>query len=413
MGMSMFSAQASPIAMDFGTSSVKLLQTGVGDRPALIAAAELAIPDHARQSQDQLFAFYQQELPKLLRLARFKGKRVVCSVPCGQNLIVHMQLGKTDGVTRDDLVKAQLQTQFGLMPDGVVVRAVDVVETHRDGQLRTETICFAIPRDSVMRHVEMLNKLRLDVTGVHTEVLAMMRAFDHLHRREGDENITTLYVDIGHGGTKVAIGHGRKVVFSKLIQIGGRHFDQLVAESLGCDLASARAHRLSHIEGHAHAAAPARAGEHPAAAGARRAVANASSSAPAPAATATEDRRVGLEPQALKRPGGPDDSTSAPGGADLTSLLDSIRDELAMCLRYHQSLFPGRQVDRAVFLGGESRQVSLCRSLARGLRLPARLGDPLARLIVAGQPPTPGLSLGQAQPGWAVACGLCITPNES
>ncbi len=46
MGFSMFSAQSSPIAIDFGTSSVKLLQLSLGDRPTVVAAAALPIVLH-------------------------------------------------------------------------------------------------------------------------------------------------------------------------------------------------------------------------------------------------------------------------------------------------------------------------------------------------------------------------------
>ena len=38
-------------------------------------------------------------------------------------------------------------------------------------------------------------------------------------------------------------------------------------------------------------------------------------------------------------------------------------------------------------------------------------GDPLARYLANGVSETPGLTLGQPQPGWAVACGLCNAPT--
>ena len=44
MAFGMFSGQCSPIAIDFGSASVKLLQIGAGETPALVAAAELAVP---------------------------------------------------------------------------------------------------------------------------------------------------------------------------------------------------------------------------------------------------------------------------------------------------------------------------------------------------------------------------------
>ena len=45
MGFGMFSAQASPIAVDFGSSSIKLLQIASPEKPTLVAAAELPVPE--------------------------------------------------------------------------------------------------------------------------------------------------------------------------------------------------------------------------------------------------------------------------------------------------------------------------------------------------------------------------------
>jgi Tfp pilus assembly PilM family ATPase len=97
---------------------------------------------------------------------------------------------------------------------------------------------------------------------------------------------------------------------------------------------------------------------------------------------------------------------------DFSELLDALTDELLMCRRYHQSLFPGRPIDRLIFLGGEASQIGFCQHIARVLRLPAQLGDPMARLKRDAALSTPGVSLDRAQPGWAVAFGLCSSPTD-
>lgn len=423
MAFGMFSAQCSPIAIDFGSSSVKLLQIGAGDKPPLIAAAELPITTTMAANPAELQEHLGRELPKLLRQGRFKGKRVVCSVPCGQTMIQHVQISPSDSpANRDALVKAQLQAQFGWSPGNVVVRAIDVTEVHRDSQPRMETICFAVARETVMNHVQLLGRCKLEVVGVHTEVMAMVRAFEHLHRRKDDENVTTLYIDLGYGGTKVAIGHGSRLVFAKCIQLGGRHLDHLIAETLHCDLAAAKAHRLSHnaaLSAEAEAPAAARSGamssELPAMLRVGMAAADsptASGSRSDAAAATVTDRRSGQQPAGLRADITPADPPAPPANMCFDDLLDSIVDELSMCVRYHESLFPGRAINRAIFLGGEARQSGLCRSIARALHMPAQLGDPLSRLLVAGTPVTPGLSLQTAQPGWAVPFGLCTAPTD-
>ena len=411
MGFGMFSVQSPPIAIDFGSSSVKLLQIGTGDRPPLLAAAEIPIPDSIRGENDKLIDFYAEWIPKLMREGKFKGKRAVISVPSAQTFTQHMQVAETEGVSADAAVKGQLQLQMGCSPSNVVVRSFEVCPVNRNGQTRTEMICFAIARETVMRHVELLRKCKLEVVGVHTETLAVLRAFEHLCRRAEDANVTTLYVDMGWGGTRVAIAHGNKLTFARTIALGGRHFDQLISTTLNCDITTARTYRLS-FQPAAPKTAPQPQPEGMAILNVAMAKAAADKTGAGVALMA--DRRVGATPRELSQsvPQQDDPPKHMLATVDFTELLDTLTDELSMCLRYHQGLFRGRHIDRTIFVGGESRQSWVCQHIVKKLRLPAQLGDPLARYDASDAPVTPNLKLGESQPGWAVACGLCNAPTD-
>ena len=97
---------------------------------------------------------------------------------------------------------------------------------------------------------------------------------------------------------------------------------------------------------------------------------------------------------------------------DLREPLETLTDEISMCLRYYDGLFPGRRVSRAIFVGGETRHTALCQHVAKALRLPAHVADPLARLARGGGEPLLNVALNQPQPGWAVAMGLCLSPTD-
>ena len=70
MGLSMLPTQLSPIAVDVGAASIKVLQVTLGERPSLHALAELEIPDPIRLDVDKRHSFLQSELPGLLRAHR-------------------------------------------------------------------------------------------------------------------------------------------------------------------------------------------------------------------------------------------------------------------------------------------------------------------------------------------------------
>ena len=422
MGLSMFSSQQPPVAIDFGSSSVKLLQMSPGDQTKIAAVAELQIPDEARRNSIQRLEFFAKKLPKVLSKGGFSGKRAMCSIPSPQTVISHMQIAACEGAERDELVNTQLAIQTGCLPQAMVVRTVNVAEVSKDAQNKSEVICFAIPREIVMSYVELLKKCKLQVVGVHTEIMAMIRAFENVQRREEDSNETTLLVDLGWGCTKVAICQGSQLVFAKCIRVGGRHFDQCLAESLKLDAAGAREHRLSQ-DVFAASEAPA-----PVAAAMATAATNEPEELPALLRAGTSQAHNEAQPTDSQSddPQPPTSSVNEPtsglsstnsndsssSNGNISELLDELSDELSGCLRYHQSVFKNQSIDRMVFVGGEARQVGLCQQLAKALRLPAHLGDPLSSLSANSSLKTPGLKLGQPQPGWAVACGLCNSPAD-
>lgn len=392
----------SPIAVDFGSASVKLLQATAGERPVAIAAAEIRMPDELRsQPVEARLEALGDAIVNAIRTRGFRGRRVSCSPVSGLMRVQHVQVPTGDDSDLGGTVTAMLETALQRAPGSLIVRSRPVLETSRDGQARSEHLAFAMAREDAMRHVDFFRRRGLQLVAMHSEIEAMVHAFDHIHRRAGDSELTTLYVDLGWGATKVAIGHGTGTVFAKSVQLGGRHLDQVVAGSLRCDLATARARRVAE----AMVSAPPPAAPAPVADTAPAMLRAAMRSAGTDVAV---DRRNGREPAAL----GSTIPAGAPAsGPDFGEVLESLSDELSACLRYHSALFPGRAIDRAIFLGGEARQVGLCRHLAAALHVHAKAGDPLARMLGAERPA--GLPEPEApHPGWAVACGLLAAPTD-
>ena len=240
-----------------------------------------------------------------------------------------------------------------------------------------------------------------------------------MNRRGEDDNIATMYIDLGYGGTKVAICHGAKLVFAKSITIAGRTIDTRIAEARRCTVAEARTARLAEGIKPMRIGSPAQFAPSNSADGGmallRMAAAKAESDEAAAsnggsvAAIATDRRVVGIAP-AL----GTAIPTDAPRSVstEARETIESLADELSMCTRYHGSLYRDRRIDRVVFLGGEARDTGLCQSLASGLRLPAKVGDPMARFLVNGAAPKGLPDPQSSHSGWAVACGLASSPTD-
>ncbi|HEX2839589.1 MAG TPA: pilus assembly protein PilM [Phycisphaerales bacterium] len=383
-----------PIAIDFGTGALKILQVNTGQPPAMQAIVCLETPQALIGDNKRRMEFQLSALPKLVKKGGFKGKRAVCSIPAWQTTCKHLQFPRQDGVPLAQLVAAAIPQQLGVDPASLVYRFIEVSNKEKSNN-KVDVVLIAVERAVVDRLMETLVEAKLEPVGIQSEFMCTVRAFDDIHRRLEDNKANTLYLDIGASTTKVMITHGRTLVFARMIDVGGRHLDAAIAKQMNVDEVTARQMRLA-LDAET-----------------EKLFAPAASAAPASAAEAEVDRRKDQAP-----PGFTEDITKqptvavAPAGANLLEPLEIITDEVRLCLRYHASQFPGQKVDRIIFVGGESRHRGLTQHIARVLKLSAQIADPLARVARTGTESVLGIDLKQPQPGWAVALGLCLAPTD-
>lgn len=404
-----------PIAIDFGSQTLKALQLTSGEPFALTAAASLGVPDALGADSLKRLAWQVEALPKLLKSAPFRAKRAICSIPGAQLFCKHMQLPLGDPDTAGEIVAGAVAGQLRCDPGALMVRHVVVDGAQSAPPGKSEVIAMAATRGLITKLMGALKAAKIEPIAIVPEPLALVRSFDHITRRAGDAELTSLYLDLGAGTTKVIVAHGTALVFAKTIQLGGRALDQAVARQKNCSVGEARAVRLG-VSTFGRSAAPTAA---PAFVSATREAADAEIAegvamqrSSLAAIASEEDRRRGQSPPGTLGNVRPTDPAPS---ADLSDAVDSLTDEVAMCLRYYEAMFPQRRVGRTIFVGGEARHAGLCQHVARKLRLPAHVADPMLRIKrpPAGENVTNGVDFSQPQPGWAVALGLCLSHVES
>lgn len=362
MAFGLSKQRMSPIAVDFGADSLKLLQL-VPEHPAqLVAAAAAVVPGAVRQDPAARSEFYTRTLKKLLKGQGFKGKRVMLGIPAHQTLMQNLEVTVQEGVDPSPQVEAHLRDRLGLEPSRMVVRHFDVGPVHGEGGAQREVVAIAAPRDAVIGYLNAARACKLDVIGMHSSPQAILRAFSHMYQRSDDAERVVAFLDIGAATTTLVIAHGLKMVFAKNIQCAGDQMTQQYAKSQRLDFAEARSARIGLSGGGTQTAA-----------------------AVAEVELSDDDPRRHHQ-----------------------HAIDILIDEVQLCLRYYQRRFPTQPIEKLVFLGGEARHTDVCQKIARTLRIAAQLGDPFAALMRMGRAKAPvGVDLNQPQPGWAVPYGLC------
>jgi len=385
MALGWFNTKVNPIAVDVGTSCIKMLQVEPRDGGLkLLAAACTDIPHDLRGKPRERDEFAADAIKKMLGEAGFKGRQVATCLPAAHVAMQHLRVAR---MSDEELAKALPFEAAGKLPfdsSRAVIRHLVAGEVYHDQEAKMEVILMAASRESVERHLAMLSRAKTEVVGIHVEPNALIECFSHLFRRKGDENLSTMFIDIGAGSTHVVISHGKQIVFAKHLAFGGDLFNRKAGEALKIAPGKASETRVAMMRQATTDLLPA---------GVVSIGANGVNAHPLGAANNRSDALL-VAPEAVKKVS---DALEEPVG--------TLISELELCVRYYESVFGGKPVDRTLFLGGEARHVTLCQKIAQRLALPATLGDPLARLAKDNGQKC-GVDLKSPQPGWAIAVGL-------
>lgn len=392
MAFGISKTRLTPIAIDFGFDSLKLLQVSTGEESThVVGAGAVVVPEAARKDNAARYAFLADAVKELLRQQPFKGRRVMCAIPAYQTLVNTFELPCNEKDDIDQQVNLHLQTVMGKDPARMVIRNQRVGSVVREGATRQRVICMAASRSVVMRYLDMASAAKLEVVGMHSEPVCIARGFSELYnRREADKNEARCFVDIGSGSTKLVIIRDQQVLLARNLAISGDELTRRHAREhkLGFDEA-----RLARIRAASNPTAANPFGKTPQQAAAQRRGQD--------TATAVLDEQGNPREHGLvKRP-----EQIAPVDETLDTLVEDIR----MIVRYHDAVCPDVPVQRVVLLGGEAHQHQLAETIAYAFGVPTYVGDPLAR-VMRGPGLTPvGVDIGQPQPGWAVPLGLCLS----
>jgi len=345
---------ALPIGIDLGSASLKMAQLRAAPLGSLslVAAGRRNVPPGDEKAPDKRARFAAEAIRQLMSDLPFKGRRCILSLPAEVTFIQHIKMAKMSSEQLTGALQWELQGKLPYDPSRAIIRHVVAGEIYSDSEVKQEVIVLAANRAIIESHLNLLHRSKLDCVGINLQPCAIVECFARLFRREEDTAKATLFVDVGSASTQVVILNGGRMVFAKNLFVAGRQFDQAVAEGLKVRLEEAQRRRRDWAAGK------------------------------------------------------PVDGSAQFAGF-LNDPIRTLAAELTSCLRYYESVFPNRPVDRAVFLGGQAHDKQLCQTLAQRLSMPARIGDPLANIAHRDQADGDPRSA-ESGPDWAVAVGLSL-----
>lgn len=337
----------SPIGIDVGTSSVKLVQLDADHTRVHEAARWDLGPDAGADP-----AARTEAVAQAIRSARegrnFRGRDAVFAIHSGDLFVQNLRVPQLSG---DELTRTVCAEATGRLPfagDEAEIRYLEAADVRQGESTRREIILLACHRPVLARTLELAEATGLNAAAIDVEPAALLRCYAQQFRRDQDQGQCAMFVNVGSTRSAVVIARDFDAMFVKYIDVGGRHCDEAVARHLNMSLADAAALRRHN--------------------GDRR--------------TDRRDPEVARSIAEATRP-----------------VLDRLAGELSMCVRYYSVTFRGRPLSRIVFGGGEASE-TLIEWFDQRFDVPCELGDPLRSYQTNGLPGRRGQ--------WDVATGLAL-----
>ena len=379
-----------PIGIDLGSDSIKVVQlAGSEENLQLVAAAKAAVPLELRNDPAMLQDWQVKTIRELLARKPFKGKKVVSCLSARDMLIEHIRLATTDESQIEHALLEQAQQKLPFNVRDALLRHVVAGEIYQGSQTKLEVVLMAATERVVQQHLRLLERARIEISGVNVEPCAMMKGFEHLLGKNEQEKTATMLLDLGHSCTKVLVAHGAALVFARTIKIGAGQMLAAIEQKLDVDYDHAMyMHRnlgqqtQKHLE---------------------------NSQQNDSAENIIKTQGAAVAEMSIKTQQKNED-WQIDAGVAIGPMLRDLCNEIRACVRYHNLMFETRPVAKTIFLGGQAKNRMLGEKIARGLGLPAQLGDPIARVGDNGKfGKNSDLEPEQKNCEWAVAFGLSLT----
>jgi len=350
-----------PIGVDIGSTAVRLLQLSGSPRDLrVVDVAKFAIPREAKASDRAERAFIVEQVRRLVKERRFRGREIVMALAPAQVAVRNIRMPNLEDDEDDEKAQAiawEAQNKFPFDTETAVIQYLEAGRVRQGDEVLDEVIVFASPRVEVDSRIDLASEARLELVSLDTVPCAVFRGFERFLQRREDEETVSVFADVG-AETKVVISRGRDVVFVKTIPIGGALFNRAVSECLDLEPAEAEALRRRM---------------------ASRAVAGEAD---------PHDRAVRAVADAIR------------------PHLEDLADEISLCLRYYGVTFRGVRPERITLTGGEAHHPHVTATLGDRLGMETVVADPFRNVRTDHLDPV--LDRRGIRAEWATAFGLSL-----
>ncbi|MHC4413213.1 MAG: pilus assembly protein PilM [Planctomycetota bacterium] len=325
-----------PIGLDIGNDSIKMIQLVAEDgNLSVIAADKVCIACDIEEDTTKKRDFIVSAIKQMLKRGNFQKRKAVSFLPVDKLKLTSLRVADAENGQIEQFIRKEVSMRFGLDPDRDLVNYLLAGNVLHGDEIKNELILFAADNKLVENHIIMLEEAGLVPVAIDTVPCALFRSFERSLRRQEDLDRTAVFVDVGKRFTTVVLGRGQEICFVKQIPIAGANFDEQIVSRLGVTIDEAeRLRRKLRLE---------------------------------------ESAETALDP-----------SSRQVVIDAITAVAETLAKEISLCFKYYTVTFRGKQIERAIFSGGESYEEILLNVLNRQLGVEIELAEPLRGFDISG-----------------------------
>jgi len=359
----------SPIALDIGSDSVKMLQMQkFGTSVSVNACGIWKFPSGMSENASTRREMTVNAIQELLRKHDFQGKWAASALNCSEMAIKNVRLPQMSEQKLTGAIRNEALERFGWDVPDDQLKYLKAGQVRQGTETREEVIMLAAKEDIVEKHLALLDEVGLKAAHIDALPVAVFRGFERFLRRQADENAVTVLADVGFGGTRVIVARGRQIVFIKHIDIGGRKFTDAVAGQFNLSIEEASDLRLRLLK-----------------------------------QQSSNQDEAAVDPDQM---GNDANSVNWTIHDAVRSEVEMLAKEIALCMRYCSVTFRGLRPKKILMTGGEAYDKPLLELLTENLGIECEVGRPLKGIDVSS------MDFGSDRRGvlaeWAVTAGLAV-----
>ncbi len=357
---SLIKPKAQPIGLDIGHSAIKMIQLSRQDQVICVEAAEEESLNRTLEpGSDKWRQQVSDVIRSLYQRGGFKGHDVVSCLPGDMLKIKSLRLDTDWAETAEETMRTEVARRFGLDAQRDEIRYIVAGNAYQGDQIKNEVIFFGIGQEQLNQHIELIEQAGLIPVSLDTVPNALFRCFKTSLRRREDQDLVSVFVDLGSQFTTVIIGRGQEIAFVKQIPIGGDELNEQVSTRLGI---------------------------------------------PIEEAIAVRDRLRNSETESV------DAETKRAVIDAMSGSIENLAHEISLCFRYYAVTFRGQRPTEAAFAGGEVYELALMDVLRKQLGVTIRVSEPLRGFDLNGANFNRRRNPQMCE--WAISVGLALKGLE-